>query len=294
MNYNFTEGSRRILQLARRAAMRRGDEYVGAEHVLLGALRDREIKALLERFELRPVQVRLELIRRLRNSTNRPGTSDLKPGRRGWRRGDPGGGELPYSSRAKKVLELAMAEAREAGDDYVGSEHLLLGMIREDSGLAAEVLEKLGLTLERVRAARAGGEFESGSRLRLTLDDASDLSIYEQIVRQITEAVATGALRPGERLPTVRHLADELDIAPGTVARAYSELERQGLVVTEGPRGTRVAERPKARSEDTERQETLVGLLRPVAVAAFHLGGTADELRTALEGAMRGIFDRAA
>src|SRR5206468_2526682 len=81
------------------------------------------------------------------------------------------------------------------------------------------------------------------------IDDASDRAIHEQIVSQIQEAVATGTLRPGNRLPPVRQLADQLEIAPGTVARAYSELERRGIVVTDGARGTRVAERPRTPAE---------------------------------------------
>ena len=131
---------------------------------------------------------------------------------------------------------------------------------------------------------------DEASRLRITLDDASNCSIYEQIVQQVQEAVATGTLRSGERLPTVRQLADQLDIAPGTVSRSYSELERLGLVVTEGSKGTRVAERPGRGAPEDERMQTLTGLLRPVAVAGFHLGGTAAELRDALEAAMRDIF----
>jgi len=107
-------------------------------------------------------------------------------------------------------------------------------------------------------------------------------------------AVATGQLRPGDRLPTVRQLADDLDIAPGTVARAYGELERLGILVTEGARGTRVAEQQKPLVPDAERPNTLVGLLRPVAVAAFHLGASADELRAALDEAMKGIYDQPA
>jgi DNA-binding transcriptional regulator YhcF (GntR family) len=99
-----------------------------------------------------------------------------------------------------------------------------------------------------------------------------------------------GDLKPGDRLPTVRHLADKLDIAPGTVARAYGELERLGVVVTEGARGTRVAQRERPPMPASERPQTLVGLLRPVAVAGFHLGASAPELRAALEDAMKDIF----
>jgi GntR family transcriptional regulator len=90
----------------------------------------------------------------------------------------------------------------------------------------------------------------------------------------------------------VRQLADDADIAPGTVARAYSELESKGVVMTEGARGTRVASRSAAAADASDREAMLAGLLRPVAVAAFHLGAGAKELRLALEEAMRGIFDK--
>lgn len=288
MNYNFTDECRRLLAAAREAAIELDDDFVGTEHILLGALKDRQVESLLDRLGARAVELRLEVLRRRRRSSPEAAPGAGRP----WRRRTPAKGELPYSSRAKKVLEFSMAEAREARDDYVGTEHILMGLIREEKGLAAEVLVEGGVTLLRARAARAGEEVEPHSRLRVALDDASERSIYEQIVAQITEAVATGVLRPGERLPTVRQLADELDIAPGTVARAYSELERQNLVVTEGARGTRVADRQPLPPAAGDRPETLAGLLRPVAVAAFHLGGTADELRAALEEAMRGIFDR--
>jgi DNA-binding transcriptional regulator YhcF (GntR family) len=81
-------------------------------------------------------------------------------------------------------------------------------------------------------------------------------------------------------------------VAPGTVARAYSELEREELVITEGARGTRVAERREAAVEAGEHTRALVDVLRPAVVAAFHLGAGPAELRAALEMSMRGIFDR--
>jgi DNA-binding transcriptional regulator YhcF (GntR family) len=124
----------------------------------------------------------------------------------------------------------------------------------------------------------------------VTIDDRSDRSIYEQIIAQVQEAVATGALRTGDRLQPVRRLADDLDIAPGTVARAYTELERLKVVVTEGARGTRIAERVSQQAK-SERPDTLAGLLRPVAVAAFHMGASASELRSALDEAMKGIYE---
>jgi GntR family transcriptional regulator len=181
---------------------------------------------------------------------------------------------------------------------FLHPEHLILGLLLEARGIAAQVLESIGVDLASARGVAASSrrsdfrERGAASGFRITIDDQSESSsIHQQIIDRIREAVATGDLRPGQRLQPVRALADELDIAPGTVARAYAELERLGVVVTEGARGTRVAEARRIEQAADDRFETLTGLLRPVAVAAFHLGGTATELRAALEAAMKGILD---
>lgn len=280
MNYNFTDRVRIVLGFAREEAVYLQHDYVGTEHILLGLLREPDGKHafVLRRAGLTPAEVRERI-----NSSIRHGKSEVSPNK------------LPYTSRAKKTLEYALAAARDLGHEYVGTEHLLLGLLREEKGIAAQVLTSLGLThalteayvLDQVPGAPPLVETPV---FHLSIDDASDRSIYEQIISQVQEGVATGALRPGDRIQPVRQLADELDIAPGTVARAYSELERLGVVVTGGARGTRIAERVPDKGE-IDRHETLVGLLRPVAVAAFHLGGTADELRVALDKAMTGIYN---
>jgi DNA-binding transcriptional regulator YhcF (GntR family) len=264
----FAARSLEVLDAAMDEARRMRHGYVGTEHLLLAITR-----AAGELFAGSGVQP-AEIARSV-EAVIQPG--DAVPG---W-------AALPFTSRAKKVLEAALGEAQGAGGAEVTPGHLLVGCARVEQGTAAEVLRKHGLDVARVRELARGA---AGPSFRVTVDDASELSIYEQIVAQIREAIATGVLSPGERLPTVRQLADELDVAPGTVARAYSELERVGLVKSEGSRGTRVAEQTPPPPPSGERQEILAGLLRPVAVAAFHLGATAQELRTALEEAMRHIF----
>jgi DNA-binding transcriptional regulator YhcF (GntR family) len=124
----------------------------------------------------------------------------------------------------------------------------------------------------------------------LELDASSGTPIYEQIVGKIEEAVATGRLVAGERLPSVRDLASELGVAPGTVARAYSELESRGVVRTEGAKGTSVAATGKSPGPRPDPAAGLERLLRRTVVAAFHRGSTADEVRSALERAMKGIL----
>lgn len=275
MNYNFSDQVRTALARSREEAIRLQHDAVGTEHILLGLLADGGVRKMLRELGVRPERAVAEV-----EAAAPPGSA--KVGIEG----------LPYTSRAKKVLEFTLSAARERKSSGVTTEHLLLGLLREDRGVGARVLGRLGVTVERLASARGEGGPSRSSQFRIVIDDASDQSIYEQIVAGVTEGIATGKLRPGGRMPTVRQLADELDIAPGTVARAYGELERRGVVVTEGARGTRVADRVGSSLAAIERPETLTGLLRPVAVAAFHLGATASELRSALEDAMRGIFDK--
>jgi len=279
--YNFTGGVRIALSRARTESALLKHEYVGTEHFLLALSHapDQEVARIFD-----SLGVDLHSLRERVVAAVKPGKATRSAS-----------GDLPYTSRAKKVLELAMSETRLLSHDYVGTEHLLLGLLREEKGIAAEVLGEFEVTTDRARAIVTGeGPAPSAapprSSFRIQVDDTADVSIYEQIVIKVREGIATGELRPGDRLPTVRHLADELDIAPGTVARAYGELERLGVVVTEGARGTRVAPRERPALPKQERPDALVGLLRPVAVAAVHLGGTAKELRAALEEAMKDIF----
>jgi DNA-binding transcriptional regulator YhcF (GntR family) len=281
MNYDFTDEVRWVLTHARQEAVDLRHDYVGTEHILLALLRQGtgEAATVLQAEGVKAEEVRQKLLESVRAGR---ATAAL--------------GQLPYTSRGKKVLEYAMAAARELNHSYVGTEHLLLGLIREEKGIAAQVLLIFDLTYNEVLARVMDPHKPKKAQprrtgFRIQVDDSSEHSIYEQIIAQVQEGVATGVLQPGDRLPTVRQLADELDIAPGTVARAYSELERLAVVVTEGARGTRIAERKRRMVETPDKPETLAGLLRPVAVAAFHLGATAADLRTALERAMLGIFD---
>ena len=139
--WNFTEDVRRALARAREESQRLRHEYVGTEHLLLGLLKDGANVAvqILQELGVDRAQVRAGI----------EGT--VKPGK-----GSPPGPDLPYTSRAKKSLELAMTEARDRNDSYVGAEHLLLGVLREEKGIAAQILVSLGVTRERVAAAMRG------------------------------------------------------------------------------------------------------------------------------------------
>ena len=134
--YNFTERVRKVLAMAREEAARLHHEYVGTEHLLLALIREGEGVAAMILQNLHVDTVALQ---------------DMVEGivKRG--RSDQTGPDLPYTSRAKKVLEFAMSEAREADHSYVGTEHLLLGLVREEKGIGAQVLIDSGVTLAKAR-----------------------------------------------------------------------------------------------------------------------------------------------
>src|SRR6186997_12519 len=136
--YNFTERVRKVLAMAREEAARLHHEYVGTEHILLGLIREGEGVAATV---LQNLSVELDEIQQKIEETVKKGKAAQTTGP-----------DLPYTSRAKKVLELAMSEARELGHSYVGTEHLLLGLLREEKGIAAQVLTDAGVNLEAARA----------------------------------------------------------------------------------------------------------------------------------------------
>jgi len=134
--FNFTERVRKVLSTAREEAMDLGHEYVGTEHILLGLTRDEGVAStVLANLDVDTNALRNRLLGIVRRGTKEPGVADL-----------------PYTSRAKKTLELAMTEAKRMHHAYVGTEHLLLGLLAEQKGIAAQVLTDFGCTLERARA----------------------------------------------------------------------------------------------------------------------------------------------
>ena len=124
--------------MAREEAARLHHEYVGTEHILLGLIREGEGVAAAV---LQNLSVDLDEIQQKIEDTVKKGKAAQATGP-----------DLPYTSRAKKVLELAMGEARELNHSYVGTEHLLLGLLREEKGIAAQVLTDAGVNLDAARA----------------------------------------------------------------------------------------------------------------------------------------------
>jgi GntR family transcriptional regulator len=117
------------------------------------------------------------------------------------------------------------------------------------------------------------------------LDAVSPVPPYEQLRAQIAASIGAGSLAPGHRLPPIRQLAADLELAPGTVARAYRELEVAGLVVSRGRRGTRVADAPPAPDPD-ERAARLDRAADDFALRAAELGVEPDEAMAAVSRAL--------
>jgi ATP-dependent Clp protease ATP-binding subunit ClpC len=191
--YNFTDRVRKVLQMAREEAARLHHEYVGTEHILLGLIREGEGVAAAV---LTNLNVDLEDIQQKIEETVKKGKAAAAAGP-----------DLPYTSRAKKVLELAMTEARELNHSYVGTEHLLLGLLREEKGIAAQVLTDAGVNLEQSRAetlrllgsdmpqASAGGGGSQPSAAPKS-EKKSKTPALDHFCRDLTQLAAEGQLDP--------------------------------------------------------------------------------------------------
>jgi ATP-dependent Clp protease ATP-binding subunit ClpC len=131
----FTDRARRVIVLAQEEARLLNHNYIGTEHILLGLIHEGDGVAARA---LDSLGISLDAVRR--EIEEIIGRGQQAPS-----------GHIPFTPRAKKVLELSLREALQLGHDYIGTEHILLGLIREGDGVAAQVLVKLGADLNRVR-----------------------------------------------------------------------------------------------------------------------------------------------
>lgn len=122
----------------------------------------------------------------------------------------------------------------------------------------------------------------------IRIDPRSTQPLFEQIAFAVKDAVARGSLGSGDRLPSVRELAQELAINPNTVMRAYEALTSEGVVLKRQGAGVFVTGRPSALADD-ERQRQLDDLVQRTVTAAFHLGFGADEVRQAVDAALASV-----
>src|ERR1041385_3946744 len=185
----FTDRARKVMALANQEAQRFNHEYIGTEHILLGLIKEDAGVAtnVLKNLDidLRKVRVEVEKI-----AQSGPDMVTM--------------GKLPQTPRAKKVIEYAIEEARSLNHNYVGTEHLLLGLLREHDGVAAQVLMNLGLKLDEVReevlnllgAGNVEEEPASGQGEKQGQKGRSKTPALDSFGRDLTELAREGQLDP--------------------------------------------------------------------------------------------------
>ncbi|MCK9614895.1 MAG: ATP-dependent Clp protease ATP-binding subunit, partial [Candidatus Omnitrophica bacterium] len=177
----FTERARKVLVLAKEEARRFNHDYIGTEHILLGLVREGEgvACAVLQNLGIDLERLRIEIEKLIS-----PGSSASVLG------------EIPFTPRAKKALELAAEEAHNLGHNYIGTEHILLGLIREGEGLASQVLFSLGVDLRKIReeiaALLGGGQSYQGAAPQAT----SKTPALDSFGRDLTKLAKEGKLDP--------------------------------------------------------------------------------------------------
>ncbi len=181
----FTDKARRVVVLAQEEAKLLNHNYIGTEHILLGLIHEGEGVAAKA---LESLGISLESVREQVQEII--GTGQQAPT-----------GHIPFTPRAKKVLELSLREALQLGHSYIGTEHLLLGLIREGEGVAAQVLTKLGADTNRVRqqVIQLLSGFQGKETVGVGATEAAPQKgsqILDQFGRNLTQAAADGKLDP--------------------------------------------------------------------------------------------------
>jgi ATP-dependent Clp protease ATP-binding subunit ClpC len=174
----FTDRGRKIIILAREEAERHQNDYLGTEHLLLALLREGDGTALivLKKMGLSPEQIRMEVERNLPTGGN---TMTF--------------GEIPFTPRVKKVIEYAVEEAKLLGHSFIGSEHLLLGLIREEDGIAGKILRSLGANLLTARQLTISLLKRSQGREK---EKRSNTPALDEFGRDLTALAGEGRLDP--------------------------------------------------------------------------------------------------
>ena len=181
----FTDKARRVVVLAQEEAKMLNHNYIGTEHLLLGLIHEGEGVAAKA---LEALNISLESVREQVQEIIGQGQT-------------PPTGHIPFTPRAKKVLELSLREALQLGHSYIGTEHLLLGLIREGEGVAAQVLTKLGADTNKVRQQVV--QLLSGFQNQETVNVGGETAapqkgsqILDQFGTNLTQSAADGKLDP--------------------------------------------------------------------------------------------------
>ena len=209
----FTDRARRVVVFAQEEARTLNHNYIGTEHILLGLIREGEGVAA---HVLGSLNISIEAARKQ--------VAEIV-----GRAGRPPAGHIPFTPRAKKVLELSLREALQLGHDYIGTEHILLGLIREGEGVAAQVLDRLGASLEATRATVVAvlegrplpTEAEPADRIVPVVAAAHGLT--PDTVEQVRAILALPADEEFRRLSDLVSLADSFGLDVVELARFVRE-----------------------------------------------------------------------
>ncbi|HQU19614.1 MAG TPA: Clp protease N-terminal domain-containing protein, partial [Fimbriimonadaceae bacterium] len=179
----FTERARKVVFYAQEEAQKFGEGYVSTEHLLLGLVRESESVAsrVLEKLGVSLGRVRSEVEKQLPRGESRTAQ------------------EMTLTPRAKRVIDLAYDEARQLNNNYIGTEHLLLGLIREGDGLAGRVLTKLGVELDRARKevqSLQENETQGRSSGRAAHAPGTKTPTLDEFGRDLTDLAREGRLDP--------------------------------------------------------------------------------------------------
>lgn len=174
----FTDRGRKIIILAREEAERHQNDYLGTEHLVLALLREGDgiALAVIKKMGLSVEQIRLEVERNLPSGSN---TMTF--------------GEIPFTPRVKKVIEYAVEEAKLLGHNYIGSEHLLLGLLREEEGIGGKIVRSLGGNLLTARQLTINLLRKTTPREK---DKKSNTPALDEFGRDLTQLAAEGSLDP--------------------------------------------------------------------------------------------------
>ncbi len=183
----FTDRARRVVVLAQEEARMLNHNYIGTEHILLGLIHEGEGVAAKA---LESLGISLEAVRQQVEEII--GQGQQAPS-----------GHIPFTPRAKKVLELSLREALQLGHNYIGTEHILLGLIREGDGVAAQVLTKLGADLNRVRQQVIALLHERQSEGRETVHAELWAGLADGSERRLLSALQAGVSAIESRLAVI-------------------------------------------------------------------------------------------
>ena len=274
----FTDRARRGVVLAQEEARTHNHDHIGTEHLLLGLIREGEGVAVraLESLDISPEAVRYQVEEMIGQGQQAPS------------------GPIPFTPRAKKALELSLQESRRLCDDHIGTGHILLGLISEDAGVAAQVLVKLGAGLDRVRTRVHGypdKEPTSAGAERLEPGSATDNLAHHRI-----NTIASQLSALEVRIDTIDSRLSALEFRVGTgpdlrsidTEIAQARRDRQAALGErdfEAATSLRAKERQLIDDEESLRREWAAAHADPSSLAE-KIGQLSDEIEQ-LRGLLR-------